>query len=321
MTVTFSEIRNKLAPVPPQGRARDLAPRDRARRYQHGQGRDAGRARGEREADRPGLLDAIRGLPSPARSLGLHLEVDEPRVHWTEAYISPEPRVSSWVLSSASARSTARSKLAYYEQHQDPLTGDRSLLQPLLLVHARAHRQDVGRRRSARSPTTSAGTRRAGGPRREAGARQGDPGIAEEVDDRLAPLEGPRHRRRAHDARLVHLLPGQGLRPIGRAPADDPGGRAASARSTSILRWKGRTLSRGAACGCQSDPAGPEWDELAERIAEKRLNIPGLPEETARRWRDECVILEITSARSAADRRCASRRCRPCGGSGDAPAR
>jgi hypothetical protein len=41
-------------------------------------------------------------------------------------------------------------------------------------------------------------------------------------------------------------------------------------------------------------PLGPEWDELAERIAEKRLNIPGLPEETARRWRDECVILEVS---------------------------
>jgi predicted amidophosphoribosyltransferase len=35
--------------------------------------------------------------------------------------------------------------------------------------------------------------------------------------------------------------------------------------------------------------AGP----IAERIAEKRLNIPGLPEETARRWRDECVILQL----------------------------
>jgi len=38
---------------------------------------------------------------------------------------------------------------------------------------------------------------------------------------------------------------------------------------------------------------GPEWDQAAEKIAEKRLNIPGLPEETARRWREECVILEL----------------------------
>jgi hypothetical protein len=40
-------------------------------------------------------------------------------------------------------------------------------------------------------------------------------------------------------------------------------------------------------------PLGDEWDEIAEKIAEKRLNIPGLPEETAKRWRDECVILQI----------------------------
>jgi hypothetical protein len=38
----------------------------------------------------------------------------------------------------------------------------------------------------------------------------------------------------------------------------------------------------------------PSWTEVANKIAEKRLNIPGLPEETARRWRDECVILELT---------------------------
>lgn len=41
-------------------------------------------------------------------------------------------------------------------------------------------------------------------------------------------------------------------------------------------------------------PKDDEWDERAEKLAEKRLNIPGLPEETARRWRDECEILELT---------------------------
>ena len=35
-------------------------------------------------------------------------------------------------------------------------------------------------------------------------------------------------------------------------------------------------------------------DRTSSQIAEKRLNIPGLPEETARRWRDECHILELT---------------------------
>jgi hypothetical protein len=38
----------------------------------------------------------------------------------------------------------------------------------------------------------------------------------------------------------------------------------------------------------------PDWNEIADRVAEKRLNIPGLPEDTAQRWKDECVILELT---------------------------
>ena len=62
-----------------------------------------------------------------------------------------------------------------------------------------------------------------------------------------------------------------------------------------ILRWKGKN-ARVAEIPARVRviESGPQWDEVAEKIAEKRLNIPGLPEETARRWRDECVILELT---------------------------
>jgi hypothetical protein len=64
---------------------------------------------------------------------------------------------------------------------------------------------------------------------------------------------------------------------------------------TVVLRWKGKNsqVAEIPADVRVLDP-GPEWDEIAEKIAEKRLNIPGLPEETAKRWRDECVILELT---------------------------
>ncbi len=41
-------------------------------------------------------------------------------------------------------------------------------------------------------------------------------------------------------------------------------------------------------------PAGAEWDELALKLAEKRLNAPGPPADTARGWRESCVILELT---------------------------
>lgn len=41
-------------------------------------------------------------------------------------------------------------------------------------------------------------------------------------------------------------------------------------------------------------PDSEEWRDAAGKLAEKRLNIPGLPEDTVRRWRRECVILELT---------------------------
>jgi hypothetical protein len=63
---------------------------------------------------------------------------------------------------------------------------------------------------------------------------------------------------------------------------------------TVILRKKGKDVQVAELpASVRVLPPGPEWDEVAERIAEKRLNIPGLPEDTAKRWRDEATILEI----------------------------
>jgi hypothetical protein len=63
---------------------------------------------------------------------------------------------------------------------------------------------------------------------------------------------------------------------------------------TVILRKKGKDVQVAELpASVRALPPGPEWDEVAERIAEKRLNIPGLPEDTAKRWRDEATILEI----------------------------
>ncbi|MDP9227389.1 MAG: hypothetical protein M3P18_26790 [Actinomycetota bacterium] len=62
-----------------------------------------------------------------------------------------------------------------------------------------------------------------------------------------------------------------------------------------IVRWKGRNARVAELpASVQVVEPGPEWMRIGEKIAEKRLNIPGLPEETARRWRDECEILELT---------------------------
>jgi hypothetical protein len=71
---------------------------------------------------------------------------------------------------------------------------------------------------------------------------------------------------------------------------------AANLRNVDVLvRWKGKNARVAEIpASVRVLPQGPEWDTIAEKIAEKRLNIPGLPEETARRWRDECHILELT---------------------------
>ena len=63
-----------------------------------------------------------------------------------------------------------------------------------------------------------------------------------------------------------------------------------------ILRWKGRNSSVAEINALVNVITGtdPNWTEIADRVAEKRLNIPGTPEDTAKRWRDECVILELT---------------------------
>jgi hypothetical protein len=63
-----------------------------------------------------------------------------------------------------------------------------------------------------------------------------------------------------------------------------------------ILRWKGQNAQVAELPASVRVIGGddPSWTEVANKIAEKRLNIPGLPEETAIRWRDECVILELT---------------------------
>ena len=62
-----------------------------------------------------------------------------------------------------------------------------------------------------------------------------------------------------------------------------------------ILRWKGRNASVAELPAQVKVIRGedPEWTDVADKIAEKRLNIPGAPEDTAQRWRDECVILEL----------------------------
>jgi len=62
-----------------------------------------------------------------------------------------------------------------------------------------------------------------------------------------------------------------------------------------VLRWKGKNARVAElSANVRVIPPGEEWDTVAEKVAEKRLNVPGLPEDLARRWRDNCDLLELT---------------------------
>jgi hypothetical protein len=63
-----------------------------------------------------------------------------------------------------------------------------------------------------------------------------------------------------------------------------------------IFRWRGHNarIAEIPASVRVITSVDDDWTAIAEKVAEKRLNIPGPPEETAARWREECVILELT---------------------------
>jgi len=293
MTITFSEIQNKLAPL-----RRKVAHEMSHRGIQLGDIATAKAAmRVELEENVKRVVQVYwTGFETnvPGVSLGLHLEVDEPRVHWTEAYISPEPRVSSWILSFHEREIDGEPQLAYYEQHRDPMKAIEvffNLASWYTLVPTNLTWDDV-RCQVADDVAWSPGEQVVLGEKPELDKaiqeslkkstivwlRWKDPDTDEE---RTMPVWIIYYQDR------IFVLSGERQQTIPKADR--------LREADVILRWKGKNAQIAELpADVRTLPLGPEWDELAERIAEKRLNIPGLPEETARRWRDECVILEIS---------------------------
>ncbi len=225
----------------------------------------------------------------PGRSVGLHLEVSEPKVHWTECYLSTE--FQSWVLC-FHERADGDIQLAYYETYEEPLKAiegffnlsawyvltatdlswddavaeiDEKLEWPQHLLTVAGAETDKAVSESLKKSTiiwlrwTSDGV------------EQTMPVwfVYDNKKDKIYVLSGERQQMIAGAERLREAVV--------------------------ILRWKGKNAR------VAEIPAdvrvleeGPEWTEVAEKVAEKRLNIPGLPEDTARRWRDECTLLELT---------------------------
>jgi hypothetical protein len=225
----------------------------------------------------------------PGRSVGLHLEVAEPRVHWAECYLSPDFR--NWVLCFAE-RADGEIQLTQYGDYATPneaIEAFFDLASWHVMTPTELSWKDVtyvlgDEAAFPESVTASIGI-------------VDSPAVQESLKKstilwlrwRLDGSERTMPVWYLYDAKSgrIFVLSGERQQTI-------PG--AESMREADvILRWKGRNSSVAELpATVRQLPHGPEWDDVAERIAEKRLNIPGLPEETARRWRDECVILELS---------------------------
>jgi hypothetical protein len=225
----------------------------------------------------------------PGRSIGLHLEVAEPRVHWAECYLTPD--FTSWVLC-FHERLDGDIQLAYHRDYNDPyeaIVGFFNLATWYVLTATDLKWSDVAYeispeltwpehlRTIAGASTTKAV--------QESLKKSTILWLRWELDGRRQTM--PVWYLYDAKADKVYVLSGERQQTI-------PGAERMR-QCEVILRWKGKNAQ------VAEIPAqvrvlqpGPEWNEVAEKIAEKRLNIPGLPEETAKRWRDECVILELT---------------------------
>ena len=225
----------------------------------------------------------------PGRSIALHLDVAEPTVHWAEAYLSPTER--NWVFMFAE-RPDGEVQLAKYGEYATPeeaiteffrqaswyvLTAtDKSWSDVVFSVDDEVpwgHHQEV----QAGAATSSA--------------------ITESLKKSTIMWLRWNHDGREHTMPVWYLYDQKVDRIYvisGERQQTLPGAEKMRECDV-ILRWKGRNASVAELPAQVRVIRGddPGWTEIADRIAEKRLNIPGAPEDTAERWRDECVILEL----------------------------
>ena len=223
----------------------------------------------------------------PTECIGLHLEVAEPRVHWTECYLSPEYR--NWVLC-FHEREDGEIQLAHYRDYATPseaVRGFVDLSSWYTLTATDLTWADVsystgeGVEFSEHAQTVVSATSSA---------------IQESLKKstimwlrwNVGGAEQTMPVWFLYDQKVgsIYVLSGERQQTIP--------GAAQMRECTVVLRWKGKNSQVAEIpADVRLIEPGPEWDEIAEKIAEKRLNIPGLPEDTAKRWRDECHILSL----------------------------
>jgi hypothetical protein len=220
--------------------------------------------------------------------VGLHLEVAEPRVHWTECYLSSDQ--TNWILCFFE-RPDGEIQLGYYENHDSvavAVTRFFSLSAWYTLTATDKDWSDVvyevapeldwdEQLRAMAGASTSAAVQESLKKSTIMWLRWKHDGV-----ERTMPVWYVLDNKSG----LIYILSGERQQTIV--------GAESMRECDVILRQKGKNVQVAEIpASVRVVPPGPEWEEIAEKIAEKRLNIPGVPEETAKRWRDECVILEL----------------------------
>jgi hypothetical protein len=222
----------------------------------------------------------------PDDCIAMHLEVAEPRVHWAEAYLSPRAR--SWVFCFRE-RADGEIELAQYGDYPTPQEAIR------YFFNFAEWNVLIPTDQSWATVTYDIAENLAWGPEYSAVAEASlDAAVQESLKKStiiwLRWRDDGQVRQMpvwfVSDQGKIYVLSGERQQLIPNAKK--------LRECEVIVRWKGRNarVAELPATVRVVEP-GPEWDRIAEKIAEKRLNIPGVPEDTARRWRDECDILEL----------------------------
>lgn len=273
---------------------------DEVARYVGRQGLKEGKAAGAKAALRVTLETDVKRVVQvywtpfsaeiPGRSIGVHLEVAEPAVHWGEAYLSPTER--NWIFMFGE-RPDGEVQLLKYGDYATPSEAlDEFFRQSSWYVLTATEKSwaDVVFEVDDGVPW---------GEHQQVVAGAATSSAIQESLKKSTIMwlrwnaEGRQHTMPVwyiYDAKAerIFVLSGERQQKL-------PGAETMRECDV-ILRWKGKNAAVAELSAQVRVIRGdsPDWDERADKIAEKRLNIPGLPEDTARRWRDECVILELT---------------------------
>lgn len=226
----------------------------------------------------------------PGACVNLHLEIPQPKRHWVEGYIAPSG--VSWIFAFAE-RDDGNFQLVHYKQEDAPAGAIESFFNIAswyALVACDLKWNDVT---AVIAPDVGWTDEHAV---RASSGQEMDKAVQEALKKstiiwlRWKDGDGTERTMPVWFLYLndkIYVISGERQQTL-------PGARDIR-HADVIIRWKGKNA---AIAELPADvrvlPLGPEWDEIAEKIAEKRLNIPGAPEDTARRWRDECDVLELT---------------------------